>query len=926
MSTTATQVNPRLERLTRAGVSVWLDQIRRSLIEGGELERMVEEECLRGVTANPSIFEKAILGSEDYDGDLAALAREGRSAQEIYDRLAQRDVQLACDVLAGVHRESGGGDGFVSLEVAPDIAHDTERTLQMARAYWQAVGRRNLMIKIPGTPEGVPAIEQAIYEGINVNVTLLFAVEAYERVAEAYIRGLERRQAEGLPLDVRSVASFFVSRVDTNVDKKLQQLGRSDLAGTAAVANARRAYRRFKEIFAGGRWEALRHAGAAVQRPLWASTGTKNPDYSDVKYVEELIAPHTVNTMPMATILAFADHGEVTGTTAERDPGDALEALRQAGIDMSQVTDELLADGVRQFEEAMNRLLAGIEEKRGAVLSDRPATIDARLPAREQDQVARRVRRAMDEHVAQRIWRRDPTLWGGPGVPEIEDRLGWLTVSEAMLEQAPALREFARAARHDGFTDAVLLGMGGSSLGPEVLRRSFSGAAAGGAGRPDGGPGQRPPEGLRLQVLDSTHPEVVAAVQDSVDLERTLFIVSSKSGGTIETLSHYRHFRALARPEQFVAITDPGSPLERLAADDGLRHCFLNPPDIGGRYSVLSLFGLVPAALMGIGVDALLHRAQVAEQSCASYDSSAANPGLWLGAALGELARHGRDKLTFFVSEPIASFGLWVEQLIAESTGKRGRGILPVAGEPIGDPGVYGDDRVFVHLRDAERPDQRMDAAVSALADAGHPVLTMATHGAVDLGRVFFLAEFAVATAGWALQINPFDQPNVQEAKDNTQRVLDAGTVPEVEEAGDAELRELLHDAGPPHYVAILGYLPPSRELDRAIDELRVTIRALTGATTTFGYGPRYLHSTGQLHKGGPDTGRFLQLVDRPARDVEIPGARYSFGTLIAAQAAGDLQTLRGHGRRAERVRLEGDPAAAVRALSQRIGRLLGGG
>jgi transaldolase/glucose-6-phosphate isomerase len=908
MSTAATKINERLAKLTSAGVSVWLDQIRRSLITGGELRRMVEEESLRGVTANPSIFEKAILGSDDYDEDLVELAREGLEPQEIYDRIAQRDVQLACDVLADVHRESGGHDGFVSLEVAPDIAHNTERTLDMARVYWNAVNRPNLMIKIPGTPEGVPAIEQAIYEGINVNVTLLFAVDAYEAVAEAYLRGLERRQNEGLTLDVSSVASFFVSRVDTNADKKLEALGRTDLAGTAAVANARDAYRRFKRIFDGPRWDALRHGGASVQRPLWASTGTKNPDYSDVMYVEELVGAHTVNTMPLATMMAFADHGNVSGPTAEKDPSAELEALAEAGIDMKQVTDELLIDGVKQFEDAMNRLLAGIEQERAAVVTGKPQTIDAKLPREAADAIAGRVRTAMGESVAQRVWRRDPALWGGAGVPEIEDRLGWLTVSETMLEHASELTTFVKACRAEGFTDAVLLGMGGSSLGPEVLRRSFG----------------EVPDGLRLQVLDSTHPDVISSVQESIDLAKTLFIVSSKSGGTIETLSHYRYFSSLAEPRQFVVVTDPGSPLEQLADTDGLRYTFRNPPDIGGRYSVLSLFGLVPAALMGINVEALLHRAQVGEQNCAHYDSSASNSGLWLGAAIGELARRGRDKLTFFVSEPIETFGLWVEQLVAESTGKHGRGILPVAGEPIGDPDVYGNDRVFVYLRNADQEDEQLDGAVEKLADAGHPTLTLATQGGpADLGRVFFLSEFAVAVAGWALEINPFDQPNVQEAKDNTKRVLESGSVPEFPSAGDEELRALLSDATPPHYVAIMGYLPPSAELDAAVDELRTAIRQATGAAVTFGYGPRFLHSTGQFHKGGPPTGRFLQLVDDPGRDLDIPGEPYSFGTLIAAQSAGDLQTLRDHGLAAERVKLEGDPVSAVRSLTERLTRLL---
>jgi transaldolase/glucose-6-phosphate isomerase len=818
-----------------------------------------------------------------------------------------RDVQGGADVLAEVFSAAHGRDGFVSMEVMPDLAFDTEGTLHMARGYWEAIDRPNAMIKIPGTPDGVPAIEQAIYEGINVNVTLLFSVAAYERVAEAYLRGLERRMAEGKSLDVNSVASFFVSRVDTNVDAKLEQLGREDLQGKAALANGRLAYGRFQEIFSGGRWESLRHAGAYVQRPLWASTGVKNPRYPDTMYVDELVAPHTVNTMPMATLLAVADHGHLHGPTAERDPSDDLKALEQAGIHLDKVTDELLEDGVKQFEDAMNRLLAGIEERRQAIVTGKPPTIQAKLPPELAKPIADRVSRATAERVAERIWRKDPTLWGGEhGTPEIEDRLGWLNLSETMLEQAPELNAFVAQCRADGFTDAILLGMGGSSLGPEVIRRSFG----------------ESPGGLRLQVLDSTHPDRVLEVQESVDLAKTLFIVSSKSGGTIETLSHYHHFRTLAGPEQFVVVTDPGSPLEQLARKDGLRHVFRNPSDIGGRYSVLSYFGLVPAALMGVNIEALLHRSQVAEQNCAHYDSSRNNSGLWLGCVVGELALQGRDKLTFVVSPPIQSFGLWAEQLIAESTGKRGRGIVPVDGEPFAAPGAYGSDRVIVYLRNEDQPVDDIDEEIERLAEAGQPTLTLSTRDADDLGRIFFLAEFAVAVAGWALEINPFDQPNVQEAKDATKRVLEAGSVPAIEPADDARLRELLA-VEPPHYVAIMGFLPPSDRLDEAIAELRAVIRSSTGAAVTFGYGPRYLHSTGQLHKGGPPTGRFLQLVNEPARDAEIPGAAYSFGTLIAAQAAGDLQTLRSHSLPAERVHLEGDPAAAVRALTERISGLL---
>ena len=904
-------INQRLAALTAAGTAVWLDQIRRSLIEGGELRRMVEEESLRGVTSNPAIFEKAILGSDDYDDVIERLARDGFDPRSIYQDIAIGDVTSAADVLRPVYDELGGADGFVSLEVDPDLAFDTDRTIAQAREYWERVDRPNVMIKIPGTLEGTPAIEQAIYEGINVNVTLLFSVEAYETVAEAYIKGLERRQAEGKPVDdVHSVASFFVSRVDSEVDKRLEALGRSDLAGTAAVANARAAYQRYQQIFEGERFAALREAGAWVQRPLWASTGTKNPAYPDTKYVDDLVAPDTVNTMPLATLQAAAAHTEVSGPTALEDPTADLEALREAGIDMTDVTDTLLKAGVDAFVTPMEKLLAGIEAKREAIVTGRPQTIDASLPDTLEPAVIAVVQRAAAEDVARRIWRKDDTLWGQAGQAEVADRLGWLNVHEQMEEEIDDLEAFALQVADAGYTDAALLGMGGSSLAPEVLARSFGTHA----GR------------LRLHVLDSTDPGAILALEDGLDLAKTLFVVSTKSGGTIETRSLFEHFwaRTGERGEQFVAITDPGSSLVALAQERGFRRTFLSDPDIGGRYSALSYFGLVPAALIGADLEGLLEGAGVAAEACACYDSTDHNSGLWLGASLAALAQEGRDKLTFVVEERVASFGVWAEQLVAESTGKLGKGVLPVADEPIGAPEAYGEDRVFAYLRDSEEPSEALDEAVKALADAGHPTVTLSSSGPADLGRIFFFAEFATAVAGWALGINPFDQPDVQEAKDNTTRVLADG-VPEVAEADDDALRALLADAGPPAYVAIMGYLAPGEAVDAAVAELRAAIRDATRATTTFGYGPRFLHSTGQLHKGGPPNGRFLQLVHDGPQDLDVPGAGYSFATLKNAQAAGDLEALRGHDLPAERVRLDGeDPAAAIRALTERVRGLVG--
>jgi transaldolase / glucose-6-phosphate isomerase len=589
-------------------------------------------------------------------------------------------------------------------------------------------------------------------------------------------------------------------------------------------------------------------------------------------------------------------------------------------------------------------------------VSDPNLTVAARIPDALRAAVASQLARASEEDVAGRIAREDVTLWGPSGTPEIANRLGWLTIAQRMLGELGALELFAAETHDDELEDVVLLGMGGSSLAPEVLRRSFAGDAA--------DPAARPPHRARLHVLDSTDAARIRAIESTVDLRRTLFVVSSKSGGTIEPLSLFAHFFSLVQEEgnRFVAITDPGSGLEALAAKHAFRRTFAGDPNIGGRYSALSAFGIVPGALTGDPALTLLEGAPTAwetglAQDAGSAPGSAGDSGagdsgtagdsgvgssgsggdadsdglpaaVWLGAALSGLAQAGRDKLTFVISETLPGLGLWLEQLVAESTGKHGTGVLPVADEPLGEPAVYGDDRVFAYLPDVHAPDAELERKVQALAEAGHPVFTIPTTGPEDLGRVFLLAEIAVAVIGWGLQINPFDQPNVQQAKDATNRVL-AGyeaqhELPEIADADDAALRALLWDASPPSYVAIMGYLQPSPEFDAAAAELRETIRAQARATTTFGYGPRFLHSTGQFHKGGPKTGRFLQLIHDGPEDVEIPGKPFTFTTLKNAQAIGDLETLRSLELPAERVRLRGeDPAQALRALTAKIKEML---
>ena len=499
------------------------------------------------------------------------------------------------------------------------------------------------------------------------------------------------------------------------------------------------------------------------------------------------------------------------------------------------------------------------------------------IPPELQRAVSERAERLDHDDVVRRIWEKDHTVWRDDPT-EITDRLGWLTVSEEMLGQVSELRRFAEGCAADGLTTAVLAGMGGSSLAPEVLRETFGVA-----------PGM-----LDLIVLDTTHPDQILGVERSLDLSKTLFIVSSKSGTTTETNAHFSYFwEKVLNGAQFVAVTDPGTPLEKLAKEHGFRRTFLNPPDIGGRYSALSYFGLVPGALIGVDLDGLLGRAMEFADVC-RQPARGGNTGADLGVLLGEAALAGRDKLTLVLSEEIESFGYWVEQLIAESTGKEGRGIVPVEGEDVGPRDVYGDDRLFVTFG---RED--VSIRVDDIEDAGEPVAGYHLGDRLDIGAAFFYWEFATAVAGSILGINPFDQPNVQEAKDATNEVLSSE---KGEDPGFDDLGAFLDQVKPGDYLSIHAYLARSPETERRLHDVRLKLRDRLKVATTVGFGPRFLHSTGQLHKGGPDTGIFIQVVEPPNEDAAIPGKPFTFGELIAAQATGDLKSLRGHGRRVARI------------------------
>jgi transaldolase/glucose-6-phosphate isomerase len=948
--------NP-LTELQRYGQSVWLDYIRRSLITGGELRRLLDEDGLRGVTSNPAIFEKAIAGSADYEVPLRELTRRhDLDAKAAYEILAVHDIQDVADILRPTYESTGRRDGYVSLEVSPELAHDTQGTLDEARRLWKAVGRDNVMIKVPATPAGIPAVKALIGEGINVNVTLLFALDAYEAVAEAYIAGLEAYAARGGdPGRVESVASFFISRIDAAVDALVEaRLKASEssfeqgllkgLIGRVAIANAKLTYQRYKELYVGPRWAALAARGARSQRLLWASTSTKNPNYRDVIYVEELIGPDTVNTIPPATYDAFRDHGRLRLSLEEdlEDAQDTLDSLAESGIALGPVTDQLLADGCRIFVDAFAKLLGAVSKALRTPTEAGKRQTWA-LPA----DLTAEVRTALGDWSAggkvRRLWARDAALWTGADEGR---RLGWLDTTDDQLVHVDHLRQAADGVRSGGFTHAVLLGMGGTVLGAETLARTFGAVA----GFPE------------LRVLDSTDPAQIRRLEHDLDLARTLFIVSSKSGSTLEPNILKRHFFEAVKAvvgsaevgRRFMAITDPDSKLQYVAEADRFRRIFFGLPSLGGRYSALSDFGVVPAAIMGLDVARLLGQADEMVHACAASVPVEENPGAVLGVIMGVLARRGRDKVTLVASPAVQALGGWVEQLLTASLGKGGRGLLVVDGEPVGVPAVYGADRLFVYLRLVSAPDAGQDAAVAALEKAGQPVVRIAIEDPYDVGGEFFRWQFAAAVAGAVLGLNPFDQPDIEGAKIASRKLTaeyektgalapqapyrqgegltlfaDPRNAAELDAAAGgrtatAALKAHLGRTRPGDYVALLAFLAMSPATETELGALRTLLRDRLKVATSVGFGPRYLHSSGQAYKGGANSGVFLQITADDPADVPVPGHEYTFGVVKAAQARGDLSVLAERGRRALRVHLGRDVPAGLAALRRAVEQALG--
>jgi transaldolase/glucose-6-phosphate isomerase len=951
---TAKATNP-LKDLLKFGQSVWLDYIRRDLITSGELKRLIEEDGLRGMTSNPAIFEKAIAGSTDYADILASLRdRSDLDAKARFEIIAIRDIQDAADLLRPVYDQSNRRDGYVSLEVSPYLARDTQGTIEEARRLWKSVDRPNVMIKVPGTAEGIPAFEQLISEGININVTLLFSQEVYQRVAEAYIRGLGKFAASGGDVGrIASVASFFISRIDNSVDAEVSARMKSSgspqkteklksVLGKVAIANGKLAYQRYLKLFSGAGWEKLRARGGQTQRVLWASTSTKNPAYPDILYVQEMIGPDTVNTIPPATLDAFRDHGQPRETLTEDVEGAkrVMNDLAGVGISIDKITDQLTQDGVRLFEEAFDKLLAAVEKSTQSGSAPKISQQRYTLPEPLGKEVAKNVNDWRAEGKVRRIWQRDASLWTGT---DESQWMGWLDITEKQIEKKADFKRLADEIRKENFSDILLLGMGGSSLCPEVLEATF--------GQIPGFP--------RLHVLDSTDPAQVKHFEGKIDLARTLFIVSSKSGTTLEPNIFKQYFFERVKQtigaekagSRFIAITDPGSKLEKEAEADKFRYIFHGLPSIGGRYSALSNFGIVPGAVMGLDTAKFLDRTEEMVQACAASVPVESNPGVMLGIVLGTAATLGRDKVTIITSPAIYDLGAWLEQLLAESTGKQGKGVVPVDRERLAAVDVYGNDRVFAYLRFESKPDAAQDEKVAALEKAGHPVVRIAVTDTYDLGQEFFRWEIATAVAGSIIGINPFNQPDVEASKIETRKLTaeyeKTGSLPpenpifqqngiklftdlkNASALGKADsltgyLRAHLSRIKAGDYFAVLGYIEMNEQHEAQLQQIRHAVRDSKRVATCAEFGPRFLHSTGQAYKGGPNSGVFLQITCDDAIDLPVPGQKYTFGIVKAAQARGDFQVLAERGRRALRVHLSKNVDADLSVLSRALSEALG--
>lgn len=898
-----------LHSLHAFGQSAWLNYLRRAFLESGELGDLLEE-GIGGITSTPALFAKAISHSSDYDETLLRLLAQGRPLEEIHERLVIDDMQRAADLLHPVYEATNGLDGYVSVELDPAVIDDAVQTAAAARRLLRAIDRGNAMIEIPATPAGITAVRELTSDGVCVNVTHVFSPTLYEKVAEAYIEGLEQYFETHTVWRIApsSVVSFSLSRIDHAVDEALARLPqntlRAQLMGRAAIALAKVAYDSYQEYFSGARWEKLARRGARPLRLKWTRTTPRNFTYPDTHYVEALIGPDTVMTFSLATLNAFRQHGVVAATLLQ-DHTQArrlLLTLADLGIDLELIAARLQRDSLADFRQQFQALRRSVQEKRDQLQSGwlRLQTEMGEV----ETAVARNITTLCRESIPGRLWQHDHTLWQ---LTPTGAQLGWLHVVEAMQENVAQMNSFVRQAQQDGLHTAVLLGVGGATAAAKALVH-VAGA----------------PSGMAVHMLDSVHPHTVRQLTRQLDLKQTLFVVASKEGDTFETMALFRHFHNLVcenlgleqAGRHFAAITDNGSLLHTLASRHHFRHVFLNDPTVPETYSALSYFALVPALLAGVDITAVLDSAlaQVSNSSSCNCPDKGDNWGVQLGAILAALVTAGRDKLTLLAAPALRPFADWVAHLLAVSLGKQQKGLVPLINEPWLETAAYGPDRAFVYL---QLPGETPPYQLQELVAARHPLIVLRWQSREDIGAHFFLWQMATAVAAYLLQINPFAQPEAQQVQQRVQELLAAyqqqGHLPPGKAApiNAASLHTFLSQIQLGDYVVVQAFVPVTDENEATLQTFCACLRQHQPAPVILNYGSAYLHTTAQLYQGGPRTGYFLQLtIPLPLDDVHIPdpdgapATSLSFGVLSMAQALADGQVLARNWRRMMRFHL----------------------
>ncbi len=909
---------------------------------------MLERDGVAGVSFDLELFADLLSCGAEYAEELDALLGQGLDAAAIIDELLRRDVESAAGVLTPVYERSDGRGGWLALDVPGYV----EPSIDAVGSWFahQVEDAPNVMLKLPANATGLSLGESMLARGYGVCFTHVLSPAQVLNALNSLARGLRLARTAGHDLGrIPGLMSMPLLRVDVAVNEALRDLARREpdagdlaesLIGRASIAVAKIAWGTVREAMAAPRWADLVAAGARRPRLAWHATRTSDPRRRPNELVEELIGPDTVTQMSPSVLAAFREHGVVSPRLARHldEAGEIVDDLATAGVELEELAAGLQAAAVKQERQRVAALCNLLEARResGGGAPFQAARMSLAALA---EPVSTRVE-GMSDSFVERLWAADPTLWATDPETQaaVRNRLGWLFLPESMREEALPIVGLGPTVGKD--TSVVLLGMGGSSLGAEACRIAY--------------------EIDSFTVLDTTVPRGVAAVAAGRDLESSVFVVGSKSGSTIETacLADYFHDRVAGGSElpgeRFIAITDPGTPLHEQARNLGYARVWLNPPDVGGRFSVLSYFGLVPMALMGIDVPALLGRAARFAALCAPEVKNETNPALLLGATLAEAAAGGLDKITFLTRPRLSAFADWAEQLIAESLGKQGGGPVPVSGEPHGSPGDYGADRLFVHMRFASDDlDAEPASLLEHLCAAGHPMIEITLADPHDLGAEFLRWELAVAVAGALMGINPFDEPNVSQAKERTGELLahfesegalpdpvplyedellalygSAEFAPDLANSADWSLQEWLErylaEVRVPDYVGLQAFLAPDLDTWHALQGLRALLRDRLGVATTMGWGPRFLHSTGQLHKGGPDTGVFVQLTADDTGDLPIPGRSYSFGVLVRAQALGDLTALQDRGRPVLRVHLRKHVESGLAALLEAARGALG--